>query len=111
MFRNQLFSRVPFDIWKDIIDKTTAETTDTIMIVTQTCKGFQDLVWYLQTNNLPLAKRYRRDGWIAQAKKCLESCVEQGNLDAKYCMADAYRFGGWGFQVDECKGMYGIFDK
>jgi hypothetical protein len=104
-FRNSLFSSVPFDIWKDILNKTTEETTNTIVTLTQTCRGFQDLVQFLQVNNLVLAKRYRRDGWIAQAKKCLENCVEQGNLDAKYCMADAKRFGGWGFEIDEMKGI------
>lgn len=104
-FRNSLFSSVPFDIWKDILDKTTVETTNTVVAITLTCRGFQDLVRFLQVNNLVLAKRYRRDGWIAQAKKCLENCVEQGNLDAKYCMADAYRFGGWGFEIDEYKGL------
>lgn len=97
-FRNPLFSLVPFDIWKDILEKTTVQTTTTLVRITQTCKGFKDLVEYLQTNNLPLAKRYRRDGWITHAKKCLESCIENGNLDAKYCLLSAYMLGGWGYE-------------
>lgn len=99
-FRNQLCSQIPFDIWKNILSKTTEDSTRVLGVVAQTCSAFRDLLLFLQQNNLPLAKAYRRDGQIKQAKTCLQNCVDSGNLDAKYHMADALRHGGWGFPDD-----------
>lgn len=99
-FRNQLCSQIPFDIWKNILSKTTEESTRVLGVVAQTCSAFRDLLSFLQQNNLPLAKAYRRDGQIKQAKRCLQNCVDSGNLDAKYHLADSLRDGGWGFLAD-----------
>lgn len=92
-FRNQLCSQIPFDIWKNILITTTEDSTRVLGVVAQTCSAFRDLLSFLQQNNLPLAKAYRRDGQIKQAKMCLQNCVDSGNLDAKYHLADAVRHG------------------
>jgi TPR repeat protein len=104
-FRNQLCSQIPFDIWKNILSKTTEDSTRVLGVVAQTCSAFRDLLSFLQHNNLPLAKAYRRDGQIKQAKMCLQNCVDSGNLDAKYHLADALvHDGGWGFSEDNKLG-------
>jgi hypothetical protein len=102
-FRNQLCSQIPFDIWKNILITTTEDSTRVLGVIAQTCSAFRDLLSFLQQNNLPLAKAYRRDGQINQAKMCLENCFRHDNLEATYHMAYAYYYGGWGVERDTKK--------
>lgn len=100
-FRNPLFTQVPFDIWKVIVYKTTEETARTIATLAQASKGFKEVARQLQTTRFSIAKMYRKEGQIRQAKKYIEECVNSGNLEAKHHFAYALLDGGWGFEKDK----------
>lgn len=95
--KHHLYSQIPFEIWKEIINRTTLKSMER---VAQTCRSFKKLVAMLRTNNFLFAKRCRKEDQIKMAKKYLQECVEDGNLEAMYHLACAYWDGGWGYQQD-----------
>lgn len=97
-FKNHcLYSQIPFEIWKEIVNRTTLRSME---CVAQTCRPFKKLVAVLRTNNFLFAKRCRKQDQIKMAKKHLQECVEDGNLEAMYHLACAFWDGGWGFEQD-----------
>ena len=92
-------SRVPLDIWKHILLITDLRS---LSRMAQTSKPFYEVVREdIRVNNWELARRYRREGQIPLALKCLKSCVEHNHPDATFHMAFAqYHGGGWGLGPD-----------
>lgn len=94
-FKNELFLLVPFEIWKDIV---TSCDLKVVGLLSQTCWGLRELVEDARDNNIEIALRYRREGQISRALKCLQTCVVHGNSMAMFHIGFAYLNGGWGLK-------------
>lgn len=95
-------SHVPLDIWKHILQTTDLES---MSCMAQTSKAFEEVVREkIRTNNLALARRYKKEGQIRLALWCLRSCVDHGNSEAMFDLGYAHMYGGWGAKRDTPAG-------
>lgn len=95
-------SLVPLDIWKHILQTTDIQS---MSCMAQTSKAFEKVVWEkIRTNNLALARRYKKEGQIRLALWCLRSCVDHGNAEAMFDLGYAHIYGGWGAKRDKPTG-------
>lgn len=97
-FRNFLYALVPYDVWKNLIFAQVH--IKTLGAVTQLSQGSKCAVEEIRKNNMVLAKRYRREGQIPMALKCLQSSAECNNPEALFELGWAYSNGGWGVKKD-----------
>lgn len=89
-------SLVPLDIWKRILLNTDPQSLGGMA---QTSKPFEEVVQKdIRVNNWELARRYRKEGQIRLALKCLKSCVDHNHPEATFQLGYAYKHGGWGVE-------------
>jgi TPR repeat protein len=94
-------SRTPLDIWKHILLNTDPQSLGGMA---QTSKPFEEVVRDdIRVNNYPLARRYRKEGQIRLALKCLKSCVNHNHPEATFQLGYSYLVGGWGVHHDANK--------
>lgn len=107
-FKNNIFSFVPFEIWKEIVSFAEART---ICFLTKTCWGFKELVENIGENNFKLALLFRKESQIILAKKYLLLSANNRNPIAMFHLGFAsFHVGGWGLKVD-CEGAAEWFKK
>ena len=108
-FRNNIFSLVPYEIWRDLIVSYSGDVR-IILLLSQTCRGFNNLVDDIGKTNINLALLLRREGQIPLALKYLRKCVDNGDSLAMFHLGYAYWRGGWGVNDEDdesCdKSMY-----
>lgn len=103
-FKKPLYALVPYDIWKNFIF-VQVEDLKTLGVVAQLSRGSKCVVEEIRKNNMALAKRYRREGQIPMALKCLRSSAECNNPEALFELGWAYCNGGWGVPKNYEKGL------
>lgn len=91
-----VFSSIPRDVWAFLL--LPKMYMKTIGLLAQTCRAGRRVIDQLRTNNLHLAKLYRKKRQFPLALKCLWSCVDYGDKEAVFHLAFAYLSGGheWG---------------
>lgn len=99
------FSSIPRDVWRFLL--LPKMYMKTIGLLAQTCRAGRRVMEQLRTNNLYLAKLYRKKRQFPLALKCLQSCVDHGDKEAVFHMAFAYLHGHeWGIDnADEPKAF------
>lgn len=101
-FRNNIFSFVPYEIWRDLI--VSYSNIQTIILLLQTCRGFNKLVDDdIGKTNLNLALLLRRESQIHLALKYLQKCAHNNNALAMFHLGYAYLYSGWGLMEDDNK--------
>lgn len=96
-FKSGFFLQVPFEIWKNVIFVADLKS---IGLLSQTCWGFKELIENVRESNIVVALRYRREGQIPHALKCLQRCAYFGNSFAMFHLGYGYWDGGWGLKRD-----------
>lgn len=101
-----VFSSIPRDVWRFLL-LPKMYNIKTIGLLAQTCRAGRGVMEQLRTNNLYIAKLYRRKRQFPLALKCLQSCVDHGDKEAMFHLAFAYLHGyEWGIDnVDERKAF------
>ena len=61
-----LLSLIPFEIWQYIMNKLDVHS---IVLLSQTCKGFNKLFEHLQMSDVSIATRFKRENQNAIGKK------------------------------------------
>jgi TPR repeat protein len=97
-FGNTMFAFVPFEIWRDIVSEAEAII---VVRLSQTSKGFKELVDNLRKLLLEHALKYRREDKIERARIYILRCADIGNATAMFHVGYAYVHGGWGLMKDE----------
>jgi TPR repeat protein len=99
---NGIQGHVPIEIWiRHILLVTDLQSLSNMA---QTSKPFKEIVHEnVRINNWELARRYRKEGQIPLALKCLKSCVEHNHPEATFHLGYAYIKGGWGVGTYDCE--------
>jgi hypothetical protein len=92
-FANLLYGQVPFEIWLDIVWKMSLKT---IFTIATSSKAFKELVERHLKRDMRFALLCRREDQIPVAKKCLQTCAEDGDPLAILHLGLSVKWGGWG---------------
>lgn len=99
---NNLYKQVPYEIWQQILRSCSLQTTCTMA---KLCKAFEEFVEEYRRSNFGIALGYRREGQLTLARKHLHIFAKNGNQEAMFHLAIAYRETRWGIPTNQKKGQ------